>query len=139
MEVLMITGIHHVSLKCNGMEQFNKTVDFYTNLLGLKVLRQWGEGDDSAVMLEIGGNILEIFATGQSGDQTGSINHFAFYTDDPAAWIEKVRAAGYLITQEPKKMDVTLTGANAGEPYPLFVAFCVGPIGEEIEFFSECK
>ena len=43
--------------------------------------------------------------------------------------IEKVRAAGRPVTMEPS--DKAL-----GPDYPIRVAFCTGPAGEEIEFFQ---
>jgi catechol 2,3-dioxygenase-like lactoylglutathione lyase family enzyme len=134
----MITGIHHVSIKCGSAEDFKKTTAFYTEILGMKVLRSWGEGKDAGVMLTISGSdILEIFASGQESVGNGSVNHFAFYTDDPDKCIEKVRNAGYEITEEPDNVDLILKQPIPGNVYPLRVAFCTGPAGESIEFFSE--
>ena len=36
----MINGIHHVSFKCNG-EQLRKVIAFYTETLGMMIVRQW--------------------------------------------------------------------------------------------------
>ena len=33
----MITGIHHIALRCHGLEQYNRAVHFYCDLLGLKL------------------------------------------------------------------------------------------------------
>ena len=46
-----VTGIHHIALRAQGLEEFNKTVAFYHELLGLPVARTWGEGNNSAIML----------------------------------------------------------------------------------------
>ena len=46
--------------------------------------------------------------------------------------VKAVREAGYAITVEPK--DVTLATTP---PSPIRVAFCIGPVGEEIEFYQE--
>ena len=35
-------GIHHVALKPQK-EQFDKVMEFYTGLLGLEVVRRWGD------------------------------------------------------------------------------------------------
>lgn len=134
----MITGIHHVALKCSGSESFKKTVDFYTNVIGMKVKYSWGEGDDAGTMLTLNGtDVLEIFASGQEGTGNGSINHFAFYTDDPDECIARVKKAGYEITEEPYHVDISLNEPAKGQKYPLYVGFCKGPLGESIEFFSE--
>ena len=46
--------------------------------------------------------------------------------------MKAVREAGYLITVEPK--DVVIPSQPE---FPVRVAFCNGPVGEEIEFFQE--
>ena len=46
--------------------------------------------------------------------------------------IRRVREAGYQVTVEPK--DVVIPSEV---PFALRVAFCVGPLGEEIEFLQE--
>ena len=37
----MIKGIHHISMRCNDPEEFEKVKDFYLNVLGLTVKREW--------------------------------------------------------------------------------------------------
>ncbi len=89
-------------------------------------------------MLTLNGeDILELFAEGQEQVCNGSIHHFAFYTDDPDGCIAKIRAAGYEVTAEPENIDILLKQPEEGAQYPLRVAFCRGPLGECIEFFSE--
>ncbi|MGI6736251.1 MAG: VOC family protein [Anaerovoracaceae bacterium] len=129
----LLKGFHHVSMKCSSHEKFQEDVKFYRDVLGIPLLRSWG-GEDPGAMLQIDGTIIEIFEKGQAGSDTGSINHFAFLVDDPAPCVEAVRKAGYEITQEP--FDLTMEATDGD--LPLRVAFCRGPIGEEIEFFS-CK
>ena len=62
----------------------------------------------------------------------GSIRHFALKTDDVDGCVKAVREAGYPITVEPK--DVVIPSQPE---FPVRVAFCNGPVGEEIEFFQE--
>ena len=38
----MINGIHHVSFKCSKGEQLKKVIAFYTETLGMMIVRQWG-------------------------------------------------------------------------------------------------
>lgn len=51
----MIHGIHHVALKCRGEAEFEKTVAFYRDLLGMPVVRSWGAGTGRGIMLDCGG------------------------------------------------------------------------------------
>ena len=57
----MITGIHHISLKCGTKEAFEKAKDFYLNVLGFSVVREWPEG----IMIDSGAGQIEIFSTGK--------------------------------------------------------------------------
>lgn len=128
----LIKGTHHVALKCNNPEEFEKVVDFYHNVLGLEIVRRWGEGEKAAIMFSTGDSLLEIFAVGKAADCTGSVNHFALATDDVDACVETVRTYGCAITVEPK--DIVIASVP---PVYARIAFCVGPINEEIEFFCE--
>ena len=62
-----ITGIHHVALKCQGLEHFEETVHFYRDILGLPLLRSWGRKENLAVMLDTGAGIMEIVPSYCSG------------------------------------------------------------------------
>lgn len=124
----LIKGIHHVALTANGMEQYEKAIEFYRDILGVPVARTWGEGDRLAVMLDMGQGIIELFSYDGTGEVGGTMPHVAFATDDTDACIEAVRAAGYAVTMEPS--DVVISGN-----YPARIAFCKGPVGETVEFF----
>ena len=126
-----VTGIHHIALKACGLEEFRKTVAFYQELLGLPVARAWGEGINSAVMLDTGAGLIEIFANGTDAPGQGAVRHVALQVENTDDCIEAVRRAGYHIISEP--VDVTIP---SNPPYPVRIAFCNGPVGEEIEFFQ---
>lgn len=128
----LILGTHHVSLKPNGFAAFEETIHFYHDLLGLPFVRRWGEGDSSGAMLDTGNSILEINASGDANKNSGSIRHFALATGQVDEAVEIVRKAGYPITVEPKD-----TALPTEPPFQVRIAFCVGPCGEEIEFFCE--
>ena len=127
----LISGIHHVALKCNGTAEFEKTLDFYQNTLGLEPVRSWGEGENAGAMLSTGDGLLEIFASGKPLHQ-GTIRHFALRTERVDDCVAAVRKAGYAITVEPK--DIVIA---SNPPFLARIAFCIGPVGEEIEFFQE--
>ena len=128
----IISGIHHVSMKCSGSENFDKTVSFYRDILGLSVKRSWGDGDGRGIMLDAGNGLIEIFASGSASENTGSVNHFAFAVDDTDAAVSAIKNAGYKITLEPKDIEIP-----SEPPFPAWIAFCIGPCGEEIELFHE--
>lgn len=127
----LICGIHHVALKCDGTAEFEKTLHFYQDVLGLEPVRSWGEGENAGAMLSTGDGLLEIFASGKKLPQ-GAIRHFALRTEQVDDCIAAVRAAGYPITVEPK--DIVIA---SNPPFPARIAFCTGPVGEQIEFFQE--
>ena len=84
-------------------------------------------------LVDTGAGLIEIFAQGGENHVEGSVRHFALATDDPDACVKAVREAGYKITVEPN--DLTIP---AETPFPVRIAFAVGPCGETIEFFKEC-
>ncbi len=128
----LIKGIHHAALKCADLEKFQETVHFYRDVLGLPVLRCWGNEEKAGIMFDTGDGLIEIFASGSAGYTTGSVNHFALATDDADACIAAVRQAGYTIAVEPKDIIIA-----SQPPFPARIAFAIGPCGEEIEFFQE--
>lgn len=126
----MITGFHHIAVKASD---FERSLSFYKDLIGLKQTNAWGEGDGRAVMLALDDNSrIELFAGGKKYDEMQSpYIHFAFKVDDPDEYIERARAAGYGIKMEPEDKDIP--------GYPGFkarIGFCYGPDGEEVEFFA---
>ena len=78
----LIRGIHHVCLKCSSLEQFEETVTFYRDILGLNVIRRWGTGIESGIMLDSGSGLIEIFANTEHELQQGAIRHLALAAED---------------------------------------------------------
>lgn len=127
-----IKGLHHVALRCHGEEELKKAISFYTDVLGMSVLRTWGEGKDSGAMIDCSGDIIEMFADAEPGRTIGPVDHLALATDDVDGVIEDVRKAGYPVTQEPN--DIVIP---SNPPFPARIAFCQGAAGESIEIFHE--
>ena len=125
-----IKGIHHIALKAQGLENFSQLVTFYNEILGLPIIRRWGEGEGIGMMLDTGAGLLEIFANAPDRLGAGALRHLAFEVEDTDACIEAVRAAGYKVTMETT--DIVIASEP---PYPARIAFCIGPVGEEVEFF----
>ena len=127
-----ITGVHHIELKACGIDAFNKTIKFYHEILGMPIVREWGEGANKGVMVDTGAGLLEIFANGIDTPKSGALRHLAFATQNVDDCIEAVRAEGYTVTMEPTNIVIA-----SNPPYPARIAFCIGPVGEEVEFFTE--
>ena len=124
----MITGLHHISMKCGTSEEFEKAKSFYTGLLGFNVVREWPEG----IMLGCGNFQLELFCNGAGVKELGAIRHMALATDDVEGIVAKVKEAGYEVFIEPK--DIVI---GSVPEFHARMAFCFGPLGEQIEFFKE--
>lgn len=125
----LIQGMHHVCMKCCSEAQFEETKKFYGEILGLEQVRAFPNG----LMYQIGGGVLlEIFSDGNQSLPQGVWQHIALATQDVDGCVEAVRAGGYPITMEPRDIVVA-----SEPPMPARIAFCIGPMGEEIEFFRE--
>ena len=124
----MIKGIHHISMKCGTAEELAKVREFYIELLGLEVIREWAEG----MMIDTGNGLLEIFTNADGTHCLGAIRHMALLTDDVDEIATKVKAAGYVLFIEPNDRDIP-----SDPVYPIRMAFCYGPLGEQVEFYME--
>ena len=124
----MINGIHHIALKCCSKEEYEKTIAFYKEVLGLPVTRTW----ESGIMLSAGSSLIEIFNNADAPLPQGAIRHFAFAVNNVEECVNAVTKAGYDVFMGPK--DICIPSVP---PFPARVAFCIGPAGEEIEFFEE--
>ena len=76
--------------------------------------------------------MIEIFCNGAGITEKGAIRHFALLTDDIDALAQKIRDAGYPFFIAPDNRVIP-----SDPPYPIRIAFCTGPLGEEIELFQE--
>ena len=124
----MIKGIHHISMKCGTAQELAKVREFYIELLGMKIIREWAEG----MMIDTGNGLLEIFTNAEGTHSLGAIRHLALLTDDVDEIAAKVKAAGYDLFIEPNDKVIP-----SDPPYPIRMAFCYGPLGEQIEFYAE--
>ena len=124
----MIRGIHHISMKCDDPQAFDRAKNFYCSILSMKTVHEW----DAGIMIDTGSGLLEIFNNGKGSLQKGALRHIALDVDDTDLYAEKIRAAGYEIFEEPH--DVVIP---SDPPLPARIAFCYGPLHEEIELFQE--
>lgn len=124
-----IQGVHHIAVKPTA-EQYEKTVDFYTRVMGMEIVKKWGDSEHPCLMVSCGDNTcMEILGSDTELPRGGALAHIAFATDRVDELIEAVRAEGYVVTYEPADMEL------AGQP--IRVAFFYGPTNEHIELFWE--
>lgn len=128
----MITGIHHISMKCSKGKQYEEVVKFYHEVLGLKIARVWGdEKAPDGIMFDTGNGLIEIFTNKDDEAELGIIRHFALATDNVDKCAADVKKAGYEVFIEPKDISIP-----SNPPYNARMAFCFGPLSEQIEFFQ---
>lgn len=65
-------------MKCGTAEELAKVREFYIELLGLKVIREWAEG----MMIDTGNGLLEIFTNADGTHCLGAIRYMTLLTDD---------------------------------------------------------
>jgi glyoxylase I family protein len=125
-------GFHHVAIR---VRDFDRSVAFYSDVLGFVKKIEWGQEPGRAIMLDTGdGNYLELFERPSQPrpSEEGVLLHFALRTSDCSAALERARSAGCEVTTEPK--DVVIK--SAPRPTPVRLAFFKGPDGEVIELFQ---
>ncbi len=120
-------GFHHVFLRVSDIE---KSIKFYTEVLGFVEKTSWGSGAGKMILLDTGdGNYFEL---GQGSlTEGGSYQHVAIRTDNCDKALEAARAAGAPITMEPRDVDLP-----SNPPIKVRIAFFKGPDGEVIELFQ---
>ena len=127
----VVSGFHHVALKCADLE---KSLKMY-KALGLEEFARWGEGNSEIVMCNVGdGGKIEFFADG--GDAfsvNGKWQHFALRAADVDAAYTTALAAGFVGKVAP----TTIPLVSKPEKMSIRIAFVIGPDGEELEFFKE--
>lgn len=123
----LIKGIHHFSIKCTA-QQLEQVIGFYNGLLGLPIVRRWEDG----LMVDTGSGLLEVFTNGGGSPEKGAIRHIALACTDVDRCAAILKEAGYAVFIEPK--DIVIA---SNPPLSARIAFCTGPVGEEIEFFQE--
>ena len=121
---------HHVALK---VKDFDSTVKFYKDVLGLKEKTTWTLNDHPAIMLEMAdGGIVEIFGGGTDAEEANPRwGHLAVLVDDVPDTYKKAIEAGAKNHREPG--ETTIPG---NPPMHIEFAFVQGFGGEVLEFFK---
>lgn len=128
-----IHGFHHVAIR---VRDFDRSLAFYTELLGMTRKIEWGEAPSRAIMLNMGdGGILEMFERPEEpvSEDHPYLLHFCLRCSDVDGVIQRVRNAGCEVTVEPKDVDIP---SRPTGPTPVRLAFFKGPDGEVVELFD---
>ena len=103
----MITGIGHVAFRCSDL---GAALEFYCGKLGFTKMFTL-PGPDGKVWIQYIGvthqQYIELFPDDGAIERpdTAAYRHLALHTDDLAADVERLRAAGVTIDIEPKRGD----------------------------------
>ena len=126
-------GLHHVAIR---VPEFEKSIRFYSEVLGCVEKIRWGDSPTRIVLLDTGnGSYVELFEeVGREPAKDDAMWHIAFRVNDTDAALERCRAAGCEVTVEPK----TLSNLG-GKGVDVRLAFCKGPSGELLEFFNAAQ
>ncbi|MBI3911340.1 MAG: VOC family protein [Armatimonadetes bacterium] len=123
----LICGLHHCAVSAADYEA---SARFYTEILGGRMVAAWNIGNRQLCLIDVGeGSHIEILGASGDDPQRPPLAHTALRVTDVDRALERVRAAGYQVTIEPR--DVQLGNSSAR------IAFCIGPNGEVLEFFQE--
>ena len=123
---------HHAALK---VKDFEKSVQFYKNVFGLKERIRWDMDGVQAVMLLMDdGGIVEIFGGGtEDAESNQRWLHLAILVDDVPGIYKKAMDNGARASIEPMKTDIE----GGGKSLPVEIAFFFAPGGELVELFKE--
>ena len=136
-------GMSHNALYVNDLD---KSLHFYRDLLGMKLTHQQTEGtgewsrkaaylrwDDapSSFVLVIA-QYLEKHPEGPPPGVRTAMDHFAFYVDDIQKMHERLTAEGIKCSSAPREIDFDLFGGPRGSR--VLSMFCDDPDGLPIQF-----
>jgi glyoxylase I family protein len=123
--------VHHIAIICSDYE---KSKHFYTQILGLKIVREVyrEERNSYKLDLEVGGQYqIELFSfpnppARPSRPEAAGLRHLAFEVDDIDVAIAEIKASG--VSTEPVRVD-EFTGKR--------FTFFADPDGLPIEFYEQ--
>jgi len=130
----MINGVHHIALRALDYEA---SLKFYTEALGMKVRTTWGSAGRRVALIDCGGSCIELFEGGvgektEPEMQAGEWYHLALRTDDVDGAFKAAIAAGAKPKIDPKDVQLGIDVV-----IPARIAFVYGLSNEVIEFFCE--
>ncbi len=129
--MLKLNRVHHIAIICSDYE---KSKHFYTEILGLKMIREVyrKKRDSYKLDLEVGGQYqIELFSfpdppVRPSRPEAAGLRHLAFEVDNIEAAVTHMHASG--VSVEPVRID-EYTGKR--------FTFFADPDGLPIEFYEK--
>jgi len=126
----MLIGFEHVGMTCSNLD---RTIAFYCDLLGLKLVLRKAQGNGGEVaFLDAGGGMLEISAPPETPaparlvpNHEAGIRHITFAFDDIEQTYADLLAAGVKFIEKPRMA--------FNSEILRKVAFCLDPDGIVIE------
>jgi len=108
MTIAMLNRIHHTAILCSD---YKKSKDFYTNILGLKIIKETYRQERQSYKLDLllnGEYVIELFSFPDppqrlSRPEATGLRHIAFEVDDIDAVTEKLKKSN--IIAEPIRTD----------------------------------
>ena len=126
----MVHKIHKIAIITDDIE---KTVQFYTQQLGLIVVERFknedDEDDEDYVFLDAGGILLELMPQ-KSMRQKPGFHHISFEVDSVEDSAQTLKEKGVTITKEP---------FNVGGGTGITLAFFAGPNQMNLQLFHREK
>jgi lactoylglutathione lyase len=127
----MIHKIEHIGVKVINMD---KSVEFYTNILGMKLVDRvkLDDGVELGFLSLPGDEHIQIELIGRGADdipQRGKVDHIAFTVSDIDAEAARLKDAGVNVLDDAPR---TILGG-------VKIFFFTGPDGEVLELFQPLK
>lgn len=116
-------GTHHVALRTPNFAAMEK---FYTETLGLKVIRRWDQVP--IIFLDIGGTTIELISSQDAAagpTPTGGWDHIAFHVESVDEVYADLKGKGVEFTVEPKDV------------FSVRIAFFKDADGNKVEIFED--
>ena len=128
LDTATVEDIDRIFFNLCKKDEYNEVLNFYSEILGLNY-QTWGDKENPDIIIfDTGNGLIEIFTNKDDDAECGIICHLALVTDDIDKTVADVKSAGYEVFVEPK--DITV-------PFNAKIAFCFGPLGEQVEFFEQ--
>ena len=139
----IVKTLHHINLR-PSREDYDKTIKFYCEDLGMKTVNSWqkdrGEFISRNCYIDTGcGVLMEVCETAVENKKAGPIQHFALAVDDCNAVMTQLKEKGYVVANSKGQASETLTiDVAVGDPViKCRTGFVLSPSGELVEFVQD--